>query len=66
MIIKKCIDNTSEYSHKRFVAVFSFILLIALAFLSAFGYNANSSYVWTFGALTGGESILTVIEKLKS
>lgn len=50
-------------SHKRLVSVVCLIMLIALSLMSAFGYSATTDYIYVFAMLTGGESMLTTVEK---
>jgi len=60
------ISPTDDVSHKRIIAVLSFVALLVFAGLSAFGHTVDSSFVYLFGSLTGGESVLTVIEKFRN
>jgi hypothetical protein len=55
--------ETNTVSHKRLVSVISLIMLVVLSLLSAFGYPATTDYIYLFGMLTGGESLLTTVEK---
>lgn len=55
--------ETNTVSHKRLVSIISLVMLIILAILSAFGHSATIEYIYIFGMLTGGESVLTTIEK---
>lgn len=55
--------ETDTISHKRLVAIISLSMLIVLSLLSAFGHSAAGDYIYLFGVLTGGESMLTTIEK---
>lgn len=55
--------ETDTVSHKRLVSIISFVCLVTFAFLSAFGRSTDADYIYVFGFLTGGESLLTVIEK---
>jgi uncharacterized membrane protein HdeD (DUF308 family) len=61
--LKEMMSSRSEVSHKRFIALVSLLVLIVLAFFSAFGHTASESLYYIFGSLVGGSSILTVIEK---
>jgi len=62
-LIVKLISNSNEVSHKRVIALVSLLVLIVLAFFSAFGHTVDAKFIWTFASLSGGSSILTVIEK---
>lgn len=55
--------ETNTISHKRLVSLLSLIMLITLSLLSAFGHSASTDYVYMFCVLTGGESLLTTVEK---
>lgn len=55
--------ETNTVSHKRLVSIISLIMLIILSILSAFGHSSTIEYTCIFGILTGGESLLTTIEK---
>lgn len=59
------LSNADEISHKRVIAIVSFVVLIILAFMSAYGHNVDETFIWVFASLTGCESLLTVIEKIK-
>lgn len=56
--------ETNTVSSKRVIAVFSFIALIILSFLSAFGNSTDVNFIYIFGVLSGGQSCLTTIEKI--
>lgn len=62
--LKELLSENSNLSHKRFVSVLSFIVLIVLSFLSAYGHDVNDSFIWVFASLSGAESLLTVLEKI--
>jgi hypothetical protein len=53
-------DNVS---HKRFVSIIALIMLIGLSIMSAFGMSAETDYIYIYGILVGGESLLTTIDK---
>ena len=55
--------ETNTVSHKRLVSVISLLMLIILSLLSASGHSSTIEYIYIFGILTGGESVLTTIEK---
>lgn len=58
-----CAGESDAVSSKRFISFISLLVLIILAFLSAFGMAATTDYIYAFAMLTGGESLLTTIEK---
>lgn len=57
--------ESDTVSHKRLISLISFLCLIIFGFLSAFGHSMEGDYVYVFAILTGGESMLTVVEKMK-
>ena len=63
--VKKLLSDNNEISHKRVIAITSFIVLVVLAFLSAYGNTTAGEFVWVFASLTGCESVLALIEKFK-
>jgi len=63
--MKNLLSNDDQTSHKRFIAIISFFMLIVLSLLSAYGHRVEDSFVYVFASLTGGESFLTVIEKFR-
>ena len=65
-MIKNLLSDSNDVSHKRLIGLISFIVLIILSFFSAYGHKTDDNFVYIFASLTGGESILTVIEKFKS
>lgn len=65
--IKKFIGNllsdSTEVSHKRLIALLSFIVLVAMVALKAKGYQLDQTLVMCFGSLCGVTSFLSVVEK---
>lgn len=58
------LSSGNDSSHKRFIAVGSFFVLAALAFLNQiFAMNVNESFIYTFGGLAGLQSTLSLFEK---
>ena len=66
LMIKNLLSDSNDVSHKRLIGLISFIVLIILSFFSAYGHKTDDNFVYVFASLTGGESVLTVIEKFKS
>ena len=58
-----CAGETDAVSSKRVISFIALLVLVALAFMSAFGLCASTDYIYVFAALTGGESLLVTIEK---
>ncbi len=67
--MKKFINNllstNDGVSHKRLISIVSFVVLIILAFMSAYGHTVDPNFIYVFGSLTGVESALTAIEKIR-
>ena len=61
--IKDLISSSDDASHKRFISVASFIVLILMVVLNSFGLVITPELIYVFGALCGGNSIMSVIEK---
>lgn len=58
------LSSGNDSSHKRFIAIGSFFVLAALAFLNQiFAMNVNESFIYTFGGLAGLQSTLSLFEK---
>ena len=66
LMIKNLLSDSNDVSHKRLIGLISFMVLIILSFFSAYGHKTDDNFVYVFASLTGGESVLTVIEKFKS
>ena len=65
LYIVKLLSDDNAASHKRFIAMISFLVLLVLSFMSAYGHTTDENFVWVLAFLTGGESVLTVIEKFR-
>ncbi|GEM_PF-867973 len=63
--ISNIISGNSDTSHKRIIAILSFLVLIAMVVVKAKGGQVDSNLIYVFAALTGGQSALSVIEKFK-
>lgn len=63
--IKNMLSGNSETSHKRVIAILSFLVLVAMVVIKAKGGQVDSNLIYVFAALTGGQSALSVIEKFK-
>lgn len=60
---KKLIGDSSEVSHKRTIALGSFLVLIGFAISNQFGIKTDEVLINTFLMLAGGSSVLTVVDK---
>jgi len=65
IFIKNLISNSDEASHKRLIALCSFLVLVLMVIIKAFGYQVDNNLIYVFAGLTGGQSILTVIDKFR-
>lgn len=63
--ILNMLSSSDDISHKRVIAIVSLVVVIVLAFMSAYGHTVDQSFIYLLGSLIGGESALTVIEKFK-
>lgn len=61
--LKNLISNSDEASHKRLISFGSFVVLVGMVILKAFGLPIDSTLIYVFAGLCGGQSILTVIDK---
>lgn len=59
------LNGNDETSHKRVIALLSFLVLVAMVIIKAKGGQVDSSLIYVFAALTGGQSALSVIEKFR-
>ena len=60
---KFLLSDSNEVSHKRLIALLSFLILVGMVGLKAWGKPLDVSLIYTFAALAGGESFLTLLEK---
>lgn len=63
-IIKIVISNSDEASHKRLLSLLSFIILIIILILNAFGIIISNILIYVFAGLCAGNTTLSVIEKI--
>lgn len=61
---QKLISSSDDVSHKRIISVVSFCILIIMVVAVFFGAKVHDTLIYVFAALTGGQSVLTVMEKL--
>lgn len=61
--INKMLSGSDETSHKRVISIASFIILIGMVVLNAFGILISSTLIYTFAGLCAGNTSLTVLEK---
>jgi len=63
MWITKLLGNSTEVSHKRLISLLSFIVLIGILVLNAYGVTINDNILYVFFALTIGNTTLTMVDK---
>ncbi len=61
--IKWLVSDSNEVSHKRVIALASFLVLVGMVIVKAKGHPVDDNLIYVFGGLCGGNSILSVIEK---
>ena len=64
--LKELLSSSDDASHKRLISIASFILLVVMVVLNAFCTTIQTELIYVFGALCGGNSIMSVIEKFRS
>ena len=62
--LNNLLSNSDETSHKRLIAIAAFLVLIAMVVIKALGGQIDEQLIYVFASLVGGQSLLTVIEKL--
>jgi len=64
--LKELLSSSDDASHKRVISIASFIVLVIMVVLNAFGITITPELIYVFSALCGGNSILTVIDKFRN
>jgi membrane-associated PAP2 superfamily phosphatase len=64
--LKQLLSDSNDISHKRVIAVISFLVLIAMVVIKALGYAVDEHLIYVFASLVGGQSLLTVIDKFSN
>lgn len=62
--LKSIISSTSDESHKRFLAILSWVLFVGMVIISWFGVMTPEVLVLSNLAIILGQSSLTMLEKL--
>lgn len=60
---KNLLSKSDSSSHKRLIALAAFTVLVLMVLLKAFGFEVDVNLIYVFAALTGGQSVLTVVDK---
>jgi len=63
--LKELLSSSDDTSHKRTISILSFTVLTIMVVLNAFGITISKDLIFVFGALCGGNSLMSVIEKFK-
>lgn len=61
--LKDLLSKSDSTSHKRLIALGAFVVLVSMVIIKAIGCAVDSNLIYVFAALTGGQSILTVVDK---
>jgi hypothetical protein len=61
--IKKLISSSNDADDKRFISLGSFLVLIIMVVIKAFHGQIDNTLIYVFASLTGGQSVLTVIDR---
>jgi hypothetical protein len=62
--IKKLISSSNDADEKRLISLLSFLVLCIMVAIKALGGLTDNTLIYVFASLTGGSSVLTVIDKL--
>lgn len=54
---------SSDVSHKRFISISAFVVLTCISIANIIGANVDYNLIYTFAALSLGQSITTTLEK---
>ena len=57
------VKASTDTSHKRIIAITATGGLMAILIMNCFGVHAQSEIIYSLTALSGGNSLLSVIEK---
>jgi len=61
--IKKLISSSNDADDKRFISIGSFLILVIMVAIKALGGQIDNTLIYVFASLTGGQSVLTVIDR---
>ena len=56
-------SSSNEVSHKRFISILSFIVLVVMVGLNAKDIKIDSNLIYVFASLCGGNTVLSVVDK---
>lgn len=62
--LNNMLSDSNQTSHKRIIALASFLVLVIMVIIKAKGGQVDSNLIYVFAALSGGQSALSVIEKI--
>ena len=60
---KSMFSSSNEVSHKRFISLLSFTVLVVMVGLNAYNIKIDSNLIYVFASLCGGSSVLSVVDK---
>ncbi len=60
---KDLFGNSDDTSHKRLIAVGAFLVLVSMVVIKAVGCEVDDQLIYVFAGLTGGQSLLSVVDK---
>ena len=61
--VKKLISSSNDADDKRFISIGSFLVLVIMVAIKALGGQIDNTLIYVFASLTGGQSVLTVIDR---
>jgi len=61
--IKTLISSSNDADEKRLISLCSFLVLVLMVIIKAFGYQVDNTLIYVFASLTGGQSVLTIIDR---
>ena len=61
--IKTLISSSNDADEKRLISLLSFLVLVVMVIIKAKGGQIDNTLIYVFASLTGGSSVLTVIDK---
>ena len=61
--IKTLISSSDDADEKRLISLLSFLVLVVMVIIKAKGGQIDNTLIYVFASLTGGSSVLTVIDK---
>lgn len=63
VFVYNMLNGNSDTSHKRFISLLSFFVLVVMTIVSFFNLPVNENLAYIFAGLVLGQSALTIAEK---